>query len=278
MNITKKKLIPALFFVLAAISLLRLLRITVVSTSSSPAAMPPALLNASSTPKARLKTTQHRQRPSKSQPLSSSNTSALTGKEYRFLSHLISHRAPCNLLVFGIEHQYLTQVSSLNAGGLTIFLEDNPSKLSIISTNSSSTRVYEVQYKTSAKEAYKLLNHARKNLGCSPYSGIHEAPRCKLALTELPKEVYDLKWDVVVVDGPSGEGPETPGRMAAIYTASMLARRGNMTNVVVHDVDQMIEKWFSWEFLCAENLVSSKGRFWNFQIARQTKSTRFCSQ
>ena len=40
----------------------------------------------------------------------------------------------------------------------------------------------------------------------------------------------------------SGHSPEAPGRMGAIYTASMIARAGNATDVMVHDVDRKIEK------------------------------------
>ncbi|KAL4566686.1 hypothetical protein LXL04_030807 [Taraxacum kok-saghyz] len=85
---------------------------------------------------------------------------------------------------------------------------------------------------------------------------------CKLALNGLPDEIVKMKWDVIIVDGPNGYGPDSPGRMGSIFMAGILA---NGSNVVVHDVDRMIEKWFSWEFLCYENLVSSKGRFLNFR-------------
>ncbi|KZV36309.1 glucuronoxylan 4-O-methyltransferase 1 [Dorcoceras hygrometricum] len=79
-----------------------------------------------------------------------------------------------------------------------------------------------------------------------------------------------------MVDGPRGDSPNSPGRMATIYMSGLLARRGKMTHVIVHNVDRMIEKWFSWEFLCEKNLVSSKGRFWLFQIKGLTNSTSFC--
>lgn len=99
---------------------------------------------------------------------------------------------------------------------------------------------------------------------------------CQLALTNLPQEVYEINWDIMVVDGPSGDSLEAPGRMATIYTASMIARAGNTTDVVVHDVQRTIEKWFSWEFLCEENLVSSKGHLWHFRLRGQSNSKRFC--
>lgn len=95
-------------------------------------------------------------------------------------------------------------------------------------------------------------------------------------LTDLPREVYEVKWDVVVVDGPRGDSPQAPGRMATIYTAAIMAREGNTTDVVVHDTDRMIEKWYSWEFLCDENLISSKGKLWIFRIRNEKNSTRFC--
>lgn len=69
------------------------------------------------------------------------------------------------------------------------------------------------------------------------------------------------------MDGPSGDMLEAPGRMSTIYTASMLARNGNTTDVLVHDIDRTVEKWFSWEFLYEENLVSSKGKLWNFRLS-----------
>lgn len=84
--------------------------------------------------------------------------------------------------------------------------------------------------------------------------------KSNLVLSNLPQEVYETTWDVVLVDGPRGDTPDSPGKMATIYMAGILARSGNMTRVIVHNVDRMIEKWFSWEFLCEENLVSSKRR------------------
>ncbi|KAL4351290.1 hypothetical protein GQ457_06G014060 [Hibiscus cannabinus] len=70
-------------------------------------------------------------------------------------------------------------------------------------------------------------------------------------------------------------------RLSTIYTAGMLARSGTgrrTTDVVVHDVHRTIEKWFSWEFLCEQNLVSAKVKLWNFRISvDQSNSTSFSS-
>lgn len=235
MNFSRKKLIPFLVLILSIISVLRLLRIALTTSSSSPpfpalTALPPTALGDACSPLS----TCSKFPSEKKVP---ANVTGLREKEYHLLSNLISQKAPCNLLIFGIDPQYVS-LSSINAGGTTIFLEDDHNKINTLKTNSNTTRVYQVDY-------------------------------------QIPQEVYELKWDVVVVDGPSSSTPDEPGRMAAIYTASMMARNGKITDVVVHDVDRTIEKWFSWEFLCDENLVSSKGRLWNFRITDQSNSTNF---
>ncbi|KAL6996954.1 hypothetical protein U1Q18_007077 [Sarracenia purpurea var. burkii] len=279
--ILEKKPILILVFILSGISVLRLLKISIITSFSPPpsAALPPThTQRCSSPPPACKKIPPQMQGPSKSQPVSSSTggDAALTEKEYHLLLNLISLRSPCNLLVFGLEQQYLN-LSRINAGGNTVFLEDNPEKLTTIKTNYNNTRFYSVVYQTLAGDAYKLLKNARQNPACGLQSaGSLKKTSCPLALTKLPREVYKRKWDVVVVDGPRGDAKDAPGRMAAIYTAGVIARAGNMTDVVVHDVDRTIEKWFAWEFLCDENLVSTKGKLWNFRIPGKSNSTAFC--
>ena len=269
MMITKKKLILILVFTFSGISILRLLKMSAVTSFSSPpaAALPP--------PRPRKNIQSGTLGQPKNKPVSSASGATLTEKEYNLLSNLISLRAPSNVLIFGLEPLYLNLLR-VNAGGKTVFLEDDPEKITRIRTDYNGTRIYRVEYRTVAGDAYNLLKHARENLACGLHSGSLKNSSCPLALGKLPNEVYKRKWDVVVVDGPRGDAQDAPGRMAAIYTASVIARAGNMTNVVVHDVDRMIEKWFAWEFLCDENLVSSKGKLWNFRIAGKSNSTAFC--
>ncbi|KAK8306540.1 hypothetical protein V6Z12_D03G134500 [Gossypium hirsutum] len=245
MKFPGKKLLPLLVFILACLSILRLVKIAInTSHSSSPAAA--------------FSSSVEQKVPSNAAGVhigshkTSLNATLLAPKEFMFLSDLIRR-------------------------GITIFLEDDPYKISEINADSNGTHIYEVEYKVPAKKAYELLKHARESPACAPATSLLQQSTCKLALRSLPKQVYQLKWDVVVVDGPIGDAPEAPGRMSTIYTASMLARAGTTTHVLVHDVHRTIEKWFSWEFLCEENLVSSKGKFWNFSISNHSNSTRFCS-
>ncbi|KAE8699938.1 Pyridoxal phosphate-dependent transferases superfamily protein [Hibiscus syriacus] len=258
-----KKLLPVLVLILSCLSILRLLKIAMIASHSSSSFQSNAPSTVALEADRRVKT---------------STASALTPKEFMLLSKIITRKAPCNLLVFGHHSQYF-DLSSINARGITVFLDDDPRKKIEIKADSNGTRVYNVEYRTPAKEAYDLLKHARGNPACSPAVNLINQSSCKLALRNLPEEIYKLKWDLVVVDGPTGDSPDAQGRMSTINTAGMLARgTGETTDVVVHDVDRTIEKWFSWEFLCQQNLVSAKGKLWDFRIAAdQSNSTSFCS-
>lgn len=262
-KLTVRKLIPLLIFILSSLSVLRLLRISL--KSSSPASRP-------------FSSTTFRLSPTESSQRANASQSALTEKELKLLSDTIALRSPCNVLVFGFATQYL-MLSSLNTRGVTVILEDEASKI----MTPNNTKVYSLKYhQTEVKNTYKLLRHARSNLACSPnMNNLHQGSSdCKLKLRDLPEEVHSIKWDVIVVDGPRGDDLEAPGRMGSIYTAAVLARRGSSnstTDVLVHDVQRTAEKWFSWEFLCQENQVSAKGNLWKFRIKGQSNTSRFCS-
>ncbi|KAF0901435.1 hypothetical protein E2562_000316 [Oryza meyeriana var. granulata] len=79
---------------------------------------------------------------------------------------------------------------------------------------------------------------------------------------------YDTKWDVILVDAPTGYAPWTPGRMGAIYAAGMAARarRGGGTDVFVHDVDRAVEDAFSRTFLCDAYVREEAGKLRHFVV------------
>ncbi|XP_039125749.1 glucuronoxylan 4-O-methyltransferase 1-like [Dioscorea cayenensis subsp. rotundata] len=272
MKIPTKNLILTLFFILSTVCLIRLFRITLNIFSYS---QHPPLLNTLM----HQNTTLPDRIPHMSQRFakyrSSSEEEPLNHKQYHLISDVISHRAPCNLLIFGLKAQLL-DISKLNKGGTTIFLEDDAQKLRNRTLKTNAVQVYSVEYQDKASEAFELLKHAREHPECKPKARKLRESQCKLALTNLPNEIYRRRWDVVVIDGPRGDQPEAPGRMRAIYTAGMLARSGNSTDVFVHDTNHMIEKWYSREFLCQENLVSSKGNLWHFQGKGGLSSASFC--
>ena len=84
--------------------------------------------------------------------------------------------------------------------------------------------------------------------------------KCKLSLKGFPNEVYDVEWDLIMVDAPTGYHDDAPGRMSAIYTAGLMARNreDGETDVFVHDVDRVVEDKFSKAFLCEGSLGNKK--------------------
>jgi len=280
MNLTKKKLIPILVLILSILSILRLLSLNVKTSpfSTGISALFPAPQHNCSSPFSTCNKIASSHTPGSSyQPRKPPNTTTtLSEKEFKVLSDLIALKSPCNLLIFGFQPRYLI-LSNMNAAGSTIFLDNDPEKISKVRINSNNTQIYRFEYNTPTKAGYKLLKHARQNpAACVPNPRFLQKSKCELALKNLPLQVYEKNWDVMVVDGPSGGSPESPGRMGSIYTTSVLARAGNTSDVIVHDVDRIIEKWFSWEFLCDENLLYSKGKLWHFRIRGLSNSTRFC--
>ncbi|KAJ8536598.1 hypothetical protein K7X08_034999 [Anisodus acutangulus] len=164
----------------------------------------------------------------------------LAEKEINFLYDIVSRKSPCNILVFGLETQYSAKISTINKGGITVFLEDSPVKIKANNSTSktNSTRIHRVGYQTVARDAYTHLKHVRRNRKqcylSATASSKHDVQstssrKCKFMslVTKVPKEVYQVKWDFVIVDGPDGDKPESPGRMAAIYIAGVLARSKN---------------------------------------------------
>ncbi|KAL6630566.1 hypothetical protein ACP70R_028639 [Stipagrostis hirtigluma subsp. patula] len=216
---------------------------------------------------------------------------ALAAKELLLLRSLVAARAPCRLLVFGLSPQLLALAAANSAAGdgaATAFVTDSAEDAGAArralpaGSGGAAVAIHRARYRDAAAEAWPLLRRARDSPACRRPTGAVRKSGCPLALTSLPREVLDAQWDVVVVDGPSGAGPEEPGRMGTIYTAAALARAaaaadGAKVDVAVHDVDRTVERWYAWEYLCEDNLVAAKGRLWHFRVAAGGPPDAFCS-
>ncbi|KAF8656040.1 hypothetical protein HU200_060833 [Digitaria exilis] len=188
---------------------------------------------------------------------------------------VLRRRAPLRLLVFGLGRDS-SLWHALNPGGATVFLEEDPAWYRVVRAQSPSLRAHLVAYRTRLDQADRLLATYRNHPACLPGSGenaTHLRVRgnwaCPLALHNLPPEVYETEWDMVMIDAPKGYFAAAPGRMAAIWTAAAMARarRGEGdTDVFLHDVDRKVEKAFAEEFLCERFRVEGTGRLWHFRI------------
>jgi len=195
--------------------------------------------------------------------------------EIRVSFGVLQSLAPCNFLVFGLGHDSLMW-ASLNPRGTTLFLEEDPKWVQTIIQRAPVLRASTVRYRTRLSQADDLLSSYRSEPDCSPSNLRLRNTRCRLALTELPDEVHGEEWDMIMIDAPRGYFPEAPGRMAAIYSAAVMARartRPGVTHVFLHDVNRRVERVYAKEFLCMKYKVNGVGRLWHFQIPPASNMT-----
>ncbi|KAG2656132.1 protein IRREGULAR XYLEM 15-like [Panicum virgatum] len=174
--------------------------------------------------------------------------------DVRAIASVLRRRAPCNLLVFGLGAE-TPLWRALNHGGRTVFLDENPYYVAHLEGKHPGLEAYDVAYATAVRELPDLLDAARA-AECRPVQNLLFS-ECRLAINDLPNQLYDVAWDVILVDGPRGFAEGSPGRMSAIYSAAVMARtKGAETEVLVHDYEREVERACGREFLCEENLVT----------------------
>ncbi|KAI9177102.1 hypothetical protein LWI28_011076 [Acer negundo] len=202
-----------------------------------------------------------------------------TLKEISVSAKVLEKKSPCNFLVFGLGHDSLMW-STLNHGGRTVFLEEDEAWIGQIQRRFPMLESYHVTYDSKVNQADNLMD-VGKGPECTAVSD-PKYSMCQLALKGLPSEIYDLKWDLIMVDAPTGYYQEAPGRMTAIYTAGMMARNREEgeTDVFVHDVNREVEDTFSKAFLCEGYMKKQEGRLRHFTIPshRDGSERPFCPE
>nr|VVW54541.1 unnamed protein product [Nymphaea colorata] len=200
-----------------------------------------------------------------------------TLKEVSVTSNVLQKKGPCNFLVFGLGRDSLLW-STLNHGGRTAFLEEDESWIRMVTKERPGLEVYHVGYDTKVSDADELLKLGLQE-ECTSVTDPRESG-CRLSLKGLPDQIYEVQWDLIMVDAPTGYHENAPGRMTAIYTAGLMARNrkdGGSTDVFVHDVNRAVEDKYSMAFLCEWYMKQQEGRLRHFTIPSQrTNLGSFC--
>ncbi|XP_041994189.1 protein IRX15-LIKE-like [Salvia splendens] len=171
--------------------------------------------------------------------------------------------APCNLLVFGLTQESLLW-NSLNHLGRTVFVDEYPFSVTRFEKRHPWVEAYDVRFTTKVRDLGSLMEDFKREVDgeCRPVQNLLYSD-CQLAVNDLPNSIYEVGWDVIVIDGPSGYSPDTPGRMASIFSAGVMARTrgggggGGGTHVFVHEMTREVESVCTDLFLCRENLVDT---------------------
>lgn len=126
-----------------------------------------------------------------------------------------------NLLIFGTGYDTPFWIEN-NLHGKTIIIEHN------------------------MEWANLYLNKYPDNIIHYPYDNVNVADTKNLTdlsildYYTLPKEIQDIKWDIVIVDGPTGYDDSCPGRALPLYW-SVKKLIHNKSIVVVDDTDRSLE-------------------------------------
>ena len=176
------------------------------------------------------------------------NPYQLSIKEYELVAKTLYEKGYCNMLVFGVGRDSFLWME-LNPGGKTVFLEDQEFWLQHVVEQLPKIQAYQVNYHTKRFQWRHFLNNPRA------------------LLMTLPEKILNTRWDIILVDGPTGCDNTTPGRMQSIYMAALLAHQKNShADVFIHDCDREVEAAYSNKFFRDDYLKTTIDRLRHYKI------------
>lgn len=148
----------------------------------------------------------------------------------------------CNMLIFGLGNDSPFWCE-INSKGRTVFLEDFQPWYDKITGKFPEIEAYPVAFPCNITQWQEVLEQPER------------------LEVDLPKEVSQTSWDVILVDGPRGHqySEKIPGRMSSIYISSRLVGKGGY--IFVHDAERRVEKTYAAKYLSeADHVEKVRGR------------------
>lgn len=161
--------------------------------------------------------------------------------EVNFVLSSLRRRVAPKFLVFGMGCDSAFWHAA-NRQGRTSFLEDNREWF------------VRMRQRTPRLDAH-LVAYTTCRCQCNDLLSSESHARCEVA---LPRSIAAIRWDVILVDGPSGNTDTDPGRMQSIFMAAKLVADDG--EVFVHDIDRMVERVCAHRFLAPTRICSTVGR------------------
>ncbi|KAG2297831.1 hypothetical protein Bca52824_034303 [Brassica carinata] len=91
----------------------------------------------------------------------------------------------------------------MNLKGRTVFVDQNSYAISRFEQNNPVVDAYNVVYSTKVSQAGKLLGYYKTRPEYRLVQNLLFSD-CKLGINDLPNFVYDIEWNVILIDGPCG--------------------------------------------------------------------------
>lgn len=149
------------------------------------------------------------------------------GQIYAIGAAIRSAAPGARVLIFGIGHDSELW-SAINFDGDTLFLESDPAWTETVRQRIPHLKVENVSYGDRTVATSLPINEA------------------ELAAYPIPAPILDNKWDVIVIDGPTGFKGSVPGRSLPIYWSSRIASAE--TQIFIDDYHRPLEKTYSDHF------------------------------
>ncbi|MGI9319258.1 MAG: hypothetical protein ACR2QW_18165 [bacterium] len=157
----------------------------------------------------------------------------ITKQQRGIICKQILRKGPrCNMLVFGLGRDSIIW-QTVNPG-FTLFVEHDTRWSRTMEKQINGIQVLNYEYLTQ----------------CEPTLPVHEQPpisETELAAYPIPPELLARKWDIILIDGPTGFDNSCPGRMLPIYWSSVIS--SNRCDIFVDDYMRPIEFTHTNKFL-----------------------------